>query len=82
MIKYPQSGSRQKVRGPKNLKTIQLPTVQYSFPRDTKKLVSIHREGIRIYTGAFKTSPVESFHVEAYDPLLQLRRNELGRIFV
>ena len=30
-----------------------------------KKLDSIHREGIRIYTGAFRTSPVESLHVEA-----------------
>ena len=30
-----------------------------------KKLDSIHREGVRIYTGAFRTSPVESLHVEA-----------------
>ena len=29
-----------------------------------KKLDSIHREGIRIYTEAFGTSPVESLHVE------------------
>ena len=33
-----------------------------------KKLESIHREGIRIYTGAFRTSTVESLHVEANDP--------------
>ena len=33
-----------------------------------KKLESIHREGIRIYTRAFRTSPVESLHVEAIDP--------------
>ena len=42
-----------------------------------KKLDSIHREGIRIYTGAFKTSPVEALHVEANDPSLELIRNEL-----
>ena len=33
-----------------------------------KKLDSINREGIRIYTGAFRTSPVESLHVEANAP--------------
>ena len=33
-----------------------------------KKLDSFHREGIRIYTGAFRTSPVESLHVEENDP--------------
>ena len=43
-----------------------------------KKLDSIHREGIRIYTGAFRTSPVETLHAEANDPSLKLRRNELG----
>ena len=32
-----------------------------------KKLDSMHREDIRIYTGAFRTSPVESLHVEAND---------------
>ena len=40
-----------------------------------KKLDSIHREGIRIYTGAFRTSPVEALRVEANDPSLELRRN-------
>ena len=42
------------------------------------KLVSIYREGIRIYTEAFRTSPVETLHEEANDPLRELRRNELG----
>ena len=42
------------------------------------KLDSIHREGIRIYTGAFKTSPIESLHVEANEPSLEKRRTELG----
>ena len=31
------------------------------------KLDSIHREGIEIYTGAFRTFPVESLHVDAND---------------
>ena len=42
-----------------------------------KKQDSIHRKDIRIYTGAFRTSPVE-----VNDPLLKLRRNELGLRFL
>ena len=42
-----------------------------------KKLDSIHKEGIRIYTGTFRTSIVEFQHVEAKDPPLGQRRNEL-----
>ena len=30
-----------------------MPTAQYSLSREAKKLDSIHREGIKIYTGAF-----------------------------
>ena len=33
-----------------------------------KKLDSIHREGIKIYTWAFRTSPIESTDIEANDP--------------
>ena len=33
-----------------------------------KKLDCIHRKDIRIYTVAFRISPVESLHVEANDP--------------
>ena len=47
-----------------------------------KKLDSIHRKGIRIYTGAFRTSPVESLHVETNDFLLELRRKKLGLRFL
>ena len=47
-----------------------------------KKLDSIHREGIRIYTGAFRTSPVEALHVEANNPPQEIRRNELGLRFL
>ena len=42
-----------------------------------KKLNSIHRDGIRIYIGAFRISPEESLHVEANDLSLELRRNGL-----
>ena len=37
---------------------------------------------MRIYTGAFRTSPVESLHIEAYDSLLELRKNKLGLRFL
>ena len=47
-----------------------------------KKQDSIHWEGIRIYAGAFRTSTEESLYVEANDPLLELRRNELGLRFL
>ena len=48
-----------------------------AFAGKLKKLYSIHREGIRIYTGAFRSSPVE-----AKDPTLELRRNKLGLRFL
>ena len=47
-----------------------------------KKLDSIHRDGIRIYTKAFRTSPVKTLHLEANNPPLELRRNELGLSFL
>ena len=37
----------------------------------------MHKEGIRIYTEPFRILPVEALHVEANDPPLELRRNEL-----
>ena len=46
-----------------------------------KKLDSIHREGIRIYTGTFRISPVETLHVETNDHSLELRRKKLGQIY-
>ena len=59
-----------------------MPTVQYSFLREIKKLDIIHRKGIRIYTGAFRTSPVESLHVKAFDLPLELSRNKLQLRFL
>ena len=51
-------------------------------PGRLKKLDRMHREGIRIYRGAFRTSSIEFLHVEANDPHLELRRNELGQRFL
>ena len=47
-------------------------------PGRLNKIDSIHREGIRIYTEIFRTSPVKALHVEANSQPLELRRNELG----
>ena len=46
-------------------------------PWRLKKLDSIHWESQRIYTGAFRTSPVEALHVEANDPSLELKKDKL-----
>jgi len=40
-------------------------------------LGSVHHAGIRIATGAFRTSPVESLWAEAGEPPLSLRREYL-----
>ena len=37
------------------------------------KLDSIHKEGIRIYIGGFRILPVETLHLEANNPPLELR---------
>src|SRR5207253_5447094 len=42
-----------------------------------KMLDSVHNEGIRLATGAFRTSPVVSLGVEAAEPPLSLRRQQL-----
>ena len=47
-----------------------------------KKVDIIHIEGIRIFTGAFRTSPVKTLHVEVNDPPRELRKNELGLRFL
>ena len=43
-----------------------------------KELDVVHNMGIRIYTGAFRTSPVESLYVDSHQLPLDLRRHELG----
>ena len=42
----------------------------------------VYTEYIRIYTGAFRTSPVESLYTEVCDLPLEVRRNELGLRFL
>ena len=43
-----------------------------------QKLNVVHNTALRICTGAYKTSPVESLYVDSGFPLLFIRREELG----
>ena len=43
-----------------------------------KELDVVHNMGLRICTGAFRTSPVESLYVDSHELPLDLRREELG----
>ena len=45
---------------------------------DLEALNVLHRQGIRLCLGAFKSSPIESLYVEANEPPLELRRKELA----
>ena len=88
-IEYFQSNSNSKWGG--NWKTLtKFNTVAYKskfnyscqlHPEDLETFDSIHRESIRIYTGAFKTSPIKALHVKANKPPLNLRINVLGQKF-
>ena len=42
------------------------------------KLDVVHRSGIRLSLGAFKSSPKEALYVEANEPPLEIRRKELA----
>ena len=42
-----------------------------------KMLDSIHHQGIRLSTGAFRTSPIESLYIESGEPSLSFRRDKL-----
>ena len=53
-----------------------------TFLGKLKNLDSTHRDCIRIYTGAFRTSPVALLHVEEYHSPLKLKRNILGLKFL
>ncbi|KAM7307276.1 uncharacterized protein ISCGN_010912 [Ixodes scapularis] len=41
----------------------------------------IHHQGLRLSTGAFRTSPILSLYVEANGPSLEKRRFELGFMY-
>ena len=43
-----------------------------------KEIDVLHNTGLRICTGAFRTSPVESLYVDSHELPLDLRREELG----
>ena len=43
-----------------------------------KGLDILHRHGLRMCLGAFKSSPIQSLYVEANEPPLELRRKELA----
>ena len=45
---------------------------------DLEALDVLHRQGIRLCLGAFKSSPIESLYVEANEPPLEFRRKELA----
>ena len=45
---------------------------------DLESLNIIHRSGLRLALGAFKSSPKESLYAEANEPPLELRRQELA----
>ena len=47
-----------------------------------KELDVVHNLGLRICTGAFRTSPVESIYIDANDVPLELRREELGLRYI
>ena len=50
--------------------------------RRLKKLYSKQREGIRIYTKAFRTQSIEVLYLGANDLPLELRRNEMRLRFL
>ncbi|XP_067141009.1 uncharacterized protein, partial [Centruroides vittatus] len=41
----------------------------------------IHHQALRLCTGAFRTSPVQSLYVDAYEPPLSLRREQLSLFY-
>ena len=43
-----------------------------------KRLNTVHNEALRLCTGAFRSSPIQSLYVEAEEPPLDLRRLDLS----
>ncbi|XP_023216832.1 uncharacterized protein LOC111619354 [Centruroides sculpturatus] len=58
--------------------------IVYSSVREStlRMLDPIHHQALRLCTGAFRTSPVQSLYVDAYEPLLSLRREQLVSILL
>lgn len=54
---------------------------QSATPSTLKMLDPVHHLGIRLCTGAFRTSPVESLYVEANEWSLQLQRSYMSFLY-
>ena len=46
------------------------------------KLDPVHNQGLRLSLGAFRSSPVESLYVEAQEPPLEIRRENLALQYI
>ncbi|XP_067126783.1 uncharacterized protein [Centruroides vittatus] len=57
--------------------------VVYGSAREStlQMLDPIHHQALRLCTGAFRTSPVQSLYVDAYEPPLSLRREQLSLFY-
>ncbi|GBL93762.1 hypothetical protein AVEN_166798-1 [Araneus ventricosus] len=54
-------------------------SVYGSAAKSTLKILdSVHHQGLRIATGAFKTTPIPSLHVVSGEPSLEIRRHRLS----
>ena len=71
-------GDRQTLKKLYDKNRLWLLIIQYSFCRKTENLYIIHSEGIRIYTGAFRTSPVECLLVDANESLSGNKKERTG----
>ncbi|XP_067122855.1 uncharacterized protein [Centruroides vittatus] len=57
--------------------------VVYGSAREStlRMLDPIHHQALRLCTGAFRTSPIQSLYVDAYEPPLSLRREQLSLFY-
>ncbi|XP_023235538.1 uncharacterized protein LOC111634934 [Centruroides sculpturatus] len=57
--------------------------IVYGSAREStlRMLDPIHHQALRLCTGAFRTSPVQSLYVDAYEPPLSLRREQLSLFY-
>ncbi|GBN33306.1 hypothetical protein AVEN_267687-1 [Araneus ventricosus] len=47
-----------------------------------KMLDSVHHQGLRIATGAFRTTPIPSLHVISGEPSLELRHQTISLVLL
>ncbi|GBN49275.1 hypothetical protein AVEN_207704-1 [Araneus ventricosus] len=55
-----------------------VPVYGSSAKSTLRMLDSVHHQGLRIATGAFRTTPIPSLHVISGEPSLELRRRRLS----